>query len=126
MVPQSSLGKVIGALTAVTGLMVVAIGIALVSLNFKQTFLEEKAKLEIYKHQRSRRGQGHRDATDINEKLQIFQSCAQEVLQHIRTLSQRQDARAQLGTMVGILENHANGLIKDVQVFKSDVLDLPE
>jgi len=47
MVPESPMGKVIGALTAVVGLLVVSIAISLVSLNFKQTFLEEKAKLAI-------------------------------------------------------------------------------
>eukprot|EP00439_Symbiodinium_sp_Y106_P070455 s31_g12.t1 len=52
MVPQSPPGKVIGALTAVTGLVVVAIGIALVSLNFKQCFAEEKAKQALDKLER--------------------------------------------------------------------------
>eukprot|EP00913_Durusdinium_trenchii_P027304 g25615.t1 len=69
--------KVIGAMTAVVGLLVVSIAISLVSLNFKQTFIEEKAKLAIQKCQRSRCTQW-RDGQEIDEKLQIFEDRSQE------------------------------------------------
>ncbi|CAK9064612.1 Hypothetical protein SCF082_LOCUS33230, partial [Durusdinium trenchii] len=89
MVPESAGGKVIGAMTAVVGLLVVSIAISLVSLNFKQTFIEEKAKLAIQKCQRSRCTQW-RDGQEIDEKLQIFEDRSQELLNHISSLSEKQ------------------------------------
>lgn len=128
MVPQSPPGKVIGALTAVTGLVVVAIGIALVSLNFKQCFAEEKAKqaldkLERRNKRRSVQFQQH-DDEEITEKLQVFQEKSQELLAQIRVLSGHQAEKAHLKAMLGMLESHTAGLVSDVEVFKTQILGL--
>eukprot|EP00435_Cladocopium_sp_Y103_P046177 s1458_g13.t1 len=121
MVPQSALGKVIGATTAVVGLLVVSIAISLVSLNFKQTFLEEKAKLAIHNRHRRRY---FRDGKDIDEKLQNFEERSQDLLNYIDSLSEKQEAKAQLQAMLGILKSHRDSLIHDVGAFKSQILNL--
>mmetsp|Transcript_27017 Transcript_27017/g.62885 ORF Transcript_27017/g.62885 Transcript_27017/m.62885 type:complete len:403 (+) Transcript_27017:51-1259(+) len=127
MVPQSAAGKVIGAFTAVAGLVVVAIGIALVSLNFKQCFAEEKAKLVLDKMQRrtKRSVLFSQEGEEIDEKLATFQLKSQELLRHIRSLSQEQEEKMHLKAMLGVLESHAEGLISDVKVFKTGILAMP-
>lgn len=121
IVPQSTAGKVIGATTAVVGLLVVSIAISLVSLNFKQTFLEEKAKLAIQNRHRRR---NFRDGKDIDEKLQNFEERSQDLLNYIDSLSEKQEAKAQLQAMLGILKSHRDSLIHDVGAFKSQILNL--
>lgn len=123
MVPESPMGKVIGALTAVVGLLVVSIAISLVSLNFKQTFLEEKAKLAI-NNRRSR--PRVRDGKEIADKLQNFEERSQELLNYIDSLSEKQEAQVQLRAMLAIIKSHRDSLIHDVSAFKTQILNLSD
>eukprot|EP00930_Biecheleria_cincta_P037051 TRINITY_DN25404_c0_g2_i1.p1 TRINITY_DN25404_c0_g2~~TRINITY_DN25404_c0_g2_i1.p1 ORF type:complete len:433 (-),score=105.63 TRINITY_DN25404_c0_g2_i1:16-1314(-) len=125
MVPHSNGGKVIGAMTATTGLLVVAISIALVSLNFKECFIEEKAKSDLRRKHNSPSKMGDvrlQDGKEVDDRLKVFEDCSFALLERLRVISERQEEKAQLLPMLDVLSSHAEGLVSDVKVFKSSVL----
>eukprot|EP00931_Biecheleriopsis_adriatica_P116996 TRINITY_DN92563_c0_g1_i1.p1 TRINITY_DN92563_c0_g1~~TRINITY_DN92563_c0_g1_i1.p1 ORF type:complete len:429 (+),score=84.39 TRINITY_DN92563_c0_g1_i1:30-1289(+) len=127
MVPQSAAGKVIGALTAVVGLVVVAVGIALVSLNFKEVYIEEKAKSDLARRRAPDLAELRRqDGKDLSEKLKTFQTCSDALLERLRVMSERREDKAQLTPMLDVLAAHTEGLVSDVKVFKKSILALPQ
>mmetsp|Transcript_16201 Transcript_16201/g.30480 ORF Transcript_16201/g.30480 Transcript_16201/m.30480 type:complete len:85 (-) Transcript_16201:30-284(-) len=65
------------------------------------------------------------EGEEIDEKLATFQLKSQELLRHIRSLSQEQEEKMHLKAMLGVLESHAEGLISDVKVFKTGILAMP-
>lgn len=124
MVPHSTGGKVIGAMTAITGLLVSAIGIALVSLNFKECFIEEKAKSDLRRKHSPTKAYAIRlnDGKEVDDRLKVFEDCSSALLERLRVISERQEEKAQLLPMLDVLSSHAQGLISDVKVFKSSVM----
>mmetsp|Transcript_69311 Transcript_69311/g.122704 ORF Transcript_69311/g.122704 Transcript_69311/m.122704 type:complete len:414 (-) Transcript_69311:19-1260(-) len=126
MVPHSTAGKVIGAMTAVSGLVVVAIGIALVSLNFKECYIEEKAKADLARRQVPAWSELQlQDTKEIDDHLQAFEQSSSALLERLRAMAERQD-KAQLTSMLDMLVSHSRCLATDVKAFKANVVALSE
>lgn len=117
MVPQTSAGKVIGSFTAIAGVIILAIGIALVSINFNECFIEEQARAEAKK----RTGpawpeSGPQDKQEIDEALSIFNQSSDALLSKLQEITSRQEDGAQLSAMLDILTSHNRVLSSDVLV----------
>lgn len=128
MVPHTMMGKVVGGFTAVAGVMVIAIGVALVSINFRECFIEEKAKV----HNR-RRGLNmslpetrHKESKVLEELLNNFDESSLALLARLQTAAARQDegGSQQLAAMLDMLTAHRSMLKTDVQVFMRRALQL--
>mmetsp|Transcript_97489 Transcript_97489/g.218172 ORF Transcript_97489/g.218172 Transcript_97489/m.218172 type:complete len:406 (+) Transcript_97489:143-1360(+) len=119
MVPHTAAGKIIGGLTAVAGMIIVAIGIALVSLNFRECFIEEKARADA---KRQGGGQGPEEEKEMDELVRNFEQCASELLAKLRAVAVRQEESEQLTAMLDVLMNHSEVLSSDVKVLIEQVL----
>lgn len=125
MVPRSVAGKAVAGLTAVTGLIVVATGIAIVSINFRHSYIEEKAKAESKRLSVSKLSERKlRDGQEIEELLRNFDSCSSALLTRLRTVANRQAESGKLATMLDVLATHVNGLSSDVKVLTSSVMNI--
>jgi len=128
MVPHTLAGKAIGGLTAVAGVMVVAIGVAVVSISFKECYTEEKAKLDRRRHggAGARQGARQQNFRDIEELVRGFDQSSSALLAKLRSVAARQDEATaqQLGVMLDMLASHRSVLTADVQVFVSRALAL--
>lgn len=126
MVPHSTAGKVVGGMTAIAGVLIVAIGVALVSINFRECFDEEKVRaarrrtLAVGTSRKSRQ----QDMRDIDDLLRNFDSSSQALLSKLRSISARQDddSAQQLNLMLDMLASHRSVLTSDIQVFVKGAL----
>jgi len=128
MVPHTAAGKVIGGLTAVTGVIVVAIGIALVSINFRECYTEEKARADYARRHRGPKWPESRarDYQEVELLLRHFERCSGSLLEKLRAMSLRQDEYAQFSAMLDVLASHSQVLSQDVRVFMQQVLTVKD
>merc|ERR1712217_26922 len=125
MVPQTSAGKVIGGLTAVGGAIVVSIGIALVSINFHECFIEEKVRAEAKKRvgpawPESRR----KEEQEMDQALAEFDQSSALLLKKLRGITLRQQEGLQLTAMLDVLASHTNSLSADVRVLVNSLFEI--
>lgn len=124
MVPHTSPGRVVGALTAVAGVIIVAIGVALVSINFREVFIEEKARADF----RLRGGMAaapdpRQEEQEILKLLSNFDQKSNALLSKLRSVTASQeDCGAEFAPMLDMLSSHSEALSSDVRVFLGRVL----
>jgi len=128
MVPHTVAGRIIGALTAVAGLIIVAIGISIVSINFRECYIAEKSRADS-----RRRGGGSggerplssskiQDGLEIDELLRSFDRDSAALLTRLRAVAVRQDDGMQLLPMLDVLASHTGSFSSDVKIFVKHVL----
>jgi len=138
MVPHTVAGKIIAGLTAVVGVIVVAIGIALVTINFRESYHEEGARVRQRRRgQTLTRSAKKKDSKEIERLLQEF-DVASQALRHklkgvvdkyvgdahrpaggtaVRGVPLTGAIRLPMREMLGMLTDHAEGFSKDVQIY---------
>merc|ERR1719329_818945 len=124
MVPHTVAGKVIGGLTSVLGVIIVAIGIALVTINFRECYTEERARADnqrrglTAKRGDSEARQQKREQDEIDRLKEEFDTCSKELLQKLKQV--RTDDRVL--PMLQALEKHTVSFSGDVQDFVKHLL----
>jgi len=124
MVPHTVAGKVIGGLTSVLGVIIVAIGIALVTINFRECYTEERARADnqrrglTAKRGDSEARQQKREQDEIDRLKEEFDTCSKELLQKLKQV--RTDD--QVLPMLQALEKHTVSFSGDVQDFVKHLL----
>lgn len=125
MVPQTSGGKVVGGVTAIMGIIVVSIGIALVSINFHECFIEEKVRAEAKKRSGPAWPESRpKNEQEINEALISFDRSSALLLKKLRGITLRQEEGMQLTTMLDVLSSHTTNLSADVRVLVDRLLEI--
>jgi len=121
MVPHTVAGRILGALTAVAGVIIIAIGVALVSINFREVYTEEKARAEI--RNRDEPFDVQEEELAINELLRAYEQKSDALLSKLREVSENQeDGGEQLTPMLDVLKSHSDALSSDVKVFATRCL----
>jgi len=123
MVPHSMAGKVIG------GVMVIAIGVALVSINFRECFQEEKAKADQRRSRPlAREVSRQQDGRELEDLLRNFDGCSGALISKLRSVAAQQDGACaqQLEAMLDMLATHRNVLSDDIKRFMDRALLLNE
>lgn len=125
MVPHTVGGKIIGGLTAVTGMIVVAIGIAMVSINFRECYIEEKARASQDTAHATPGKPGSEE--EIDELLERFQDSSTKLFEKLKDISESRlgsqtEELSQFSTMLHVLTKHSEVFSDDVKTFKRHVL----
>eukprot|EP00929_Paragymnodinium_shiwhaense_P065363 TRINITY_DN32777_c0_g1_i1.p1 TRINITY_DN32777_c0_g1~~TRINITY_DN32777_c0_g1_i1.p1 ORF type:complete len:397 (+),score=77.30 TRINITY_DN32777_c0_g1_i1:218-1408(+) len=143
MVPRTVPGRVVASLTSIAGVFIVAVGVAIVSINFREVFIEEKARADL----RALRLQGNVERSnqmdrkleeiEINEILTTFTKKSEALFCKLRLLtdpdkdaldassrSNKTSASVDVSPMVDVLAEHSQALQDDVQLFITSVLKL--
>lgn len=121
MVPHTVAGKIIGGLTAVVGVIIIATGIALVSINFRESFVEEKARADSRRRLGNARSAGKQEERGIEELLRVYEARSAQLFRKLRAVTEeeqeRQDSGMGLLPMLDMLTSHSEALSADVRVF---------
>jgi len=124
MVPNSMAGRVIAGLTAVAGVSVGAIGVAIVSVNFRESYLEERAKVKS-RHRKGSTAQSMYMHTHTKEEVRAlfaaYQQHSRSLLDKLSDVTNGNSFR-ELSPMLEIIQSHTDGLTRDLHVFISEVL----
>lgn len=118
MVPHTIGGKFIASITAVIGVIIVAVGIALISINFRESYLEERARV---KFRRQGASEDRKDRQEIEELMKAFDKSSNSLLKKLVAATRRHD-EDQMMPMLTILQEHVLTLNKDINVFVKDIL----
>lgn len=119
-VPQTIAGKIVGVVTAVTGMIVLAVGIALVSINFRDVSSQQQARAGRQRCGGSSGPEARaKDAQEVEELLADLRVGSSELAEKLRALVSCQDdkSKVQLLAMLDMLSKHTDVLSMDVQVF---------
>jgi len=119
-VPQTIAGKVVGIVTAITGMMILAVGIALVSINFRDVSAQQHARAGRRRCGGAAGPESRaKDAQEVESLLGDLHWRNIELAQKLRALVSRQDEKssAQLLAMLDMLGQHTDILSTDVRVF---------
>lgn len=80
MVPKTIQGKIVGGISAVSGVVVIAVGVAMISANFRDSYREERAKAKFKRRARHTSMEVQRDCDEIEEALADFQARSTKLL----------------------------------------------
>lgn len=80
MVPKTIQGKIVGGISAVSGVVVIAVGVAMISANFRDSYREERAKAKFKRKARFTSVEVQRDCDEIEERLADFQTISAKLL----------------------------------------------
>jgi len=130
MVPHTATGKFIGAATAGVGVIVVAVGVALVSTNFRETLIEEKAKAK--RHPRLHLPRGSKAAPSQQQQVQEFEELLNEFNTHsslliskLKSLGVSQESSVQHAMITDMLSSHMDRVASDAKSMMHCILGQP-
>lgn len=125
MIPRTTVGKVISGLTAVIGVVVVAIGVALVSRNFSECYIEEKARAEVRgllvaQSPRSRR----QEVVELHKQREVFEQKSAALVLKLRSMAMQReaDSMVHLKPMLDMIAFHSTQFSSDVQLYANTFL----
>jgi hypothetical protein len=129
VVPRTVAGKIVGAATSIIGIILLAISIALVSINFREILSEEEARAA-----RQQRGgpawpeSRQREMQEVEELLEGFDLGCAELRDKLRGLVSLQDekSRKQLDAMLDMLGSHSTGLTTDIRILMQRLMLLQQ
>lgn len=127
MIPHTVAGKIIAGATAVTGISVVAISVAIVSVNFRASYLEERAKVMSRARRTASKRQGRRaslrgsNKAEMNALLANFEQNSANLIEKL-TSTTRGHRFEELNPMLEVIKDHVHGLADDLKVFITNVL----
>lgn len=124
MVPHTISGKILGGFTAVIGVIVVSVSIALVSVNFRESYIEMKGRADT-RGRKSGPGWSQnklRIEWELEVMREAFDQRAEALLSKLRAVAARQEDAAQLEPVCQLLASHTKVLSKDVRLFVKNVL----
>mmetsp|Transcript_146838 Transcript_146838/g.256206 ORF Transcript_146838/g.256206 Transcript_146838/m.256206 type:complete len:412 (-) Transcript_146838:51-1286(-) len=123
MIPRTTVGKVISGLTAVIGVVVVAIGVALVSRNFSECYIEEKARAEVRGRLVAQCPESRlQEILDINEQREVFEQKSAALVLKLRSMAMQQDNMVHLAPMLDMIAFHSTEFSSDVQLYANTFL----
>lgn len=117
MVPHTPGGKVIGGLTSVMGVVCIAIGIAVVSINFRDCYVEEKTKADLQRRSAAEKQHAVTDEVELDELTKAFEERSKALLEKLRHVSSQRDSAEQFQPLLDMLTTH-------IDVFSFDAKSL--
>jgi len=127
MVPSSTMGKVVGGLTAICGALLLALGAALVSVHVRDSWLKEKSKASFREHTAELSVQTAQ-AAEL-EKLELlvsrFQASLDALVTRVTSAAMHQDAGDASPSMVPLLRSlkeHSGALSSEVYASVCELL----
>lgn len=118
MVPRTVCGRVVGGLTAVSGIMIVAIGIALVSKDFREGYEEEKARYDVRRQTLTRQSSTLQDRQVLLDLHEAFNQSSDALLTKLRKTAPDLDCCV----MLDMLARHVNDFSANVVRYSDAVL----